>query len=344
MTHYIIQCIKAIQMIRKLAPIMGAITPLIILLLFSLQINENLGMKINYANAKDQNPLLGMKLYIDPNSNARAQINEWKISRPGDAKELEKIATQPQAKWFGDWNIDIRKDVKDYIKKVHNENAIPLLVIYNIPLRDCGSFSKGGASNVESYKQWVDSFIDGVGTSESIVVVEPDALAGMDCLNDKQKMDRIEAMSYAINKLTKSKSYVYIDIGNPFWLNPTDAANRIKSISNNHLSGFVLNVSNFATPQENYIYGKKISEKLNNMHFLIDSSRNGNGANSNKDWCNPRGRALGNYPTVDTMKPLVDAYLWIKLPGESDGYCNGGPKAGNWWPEYALELAKNKPL
>ncbi len=32
-------------------------------------------------------------------------------------------------------------------------------------------------------------------------------------------------------------------------------------------------------------------------------------------------------------------YLWIKRPGESDGDCKGGPKAGDWWPEYALGLA-----
>jgi endoglucanase len=36
----------------------------------------------------------------------------------------------------------------------------------------------------------------------------------------------------------------------------------------------------------------------------------------------------------------VDAYLWIKRPGESDGSCHGGPPAGAWWPDYALGLAR----
>jgi endoglucanase len=37
----------------------------------------------------------------------------------------------------------------------------------------------------------------------------------------------------------------------------------------------------------------------------------------------------------------LDALLWVKLPGESDGACNGGPAAGQWWQEIALELAAN---
>ena len=77
-------------------------------------------------------------------------------------------------------------------------------------------------------------------------------------------------------------------------------------------------------------------------NFVIDTSRNGNG--SNGEWCNPRGRAIGSRPTTATGNNLVDAYLWIKVPGESDGYCNGGPSAGTFWPEYALELVRNARL
>nr|ABK58684.1 unknown [Streptomyces fradiae] len=31
----------------------------------------------------------------------------------------------------------------------------------------------------------------------------------------------------------------------------------------------------------------------------------------------------------------------IKRPGDSDGPCRGGPEAGQWWPDYALGLARN---
>ncbi|MGW2488337.1 glycoside hydrolase family 6 protein [Streptomyces sp. NPDC001606] len=98
-------------------------------------------------------------------------------------------------------------------------------------------------------------------------------------------------------------------------------------------------------------------------HFVIDTSRNGQGAWSPAPgkytgdpevWCNAPGRGLGPRPTADTGVPLVDAYLWIKTPGESDGSCTrntGGtidpeygivdPPAGAWWPDQAHTLARN---
>ena len=97
-------------------------------------------------------------------------------------------------------------------------------------------------------------------------------------------------------------------------------------------------------------------------HFVVDSSRNGQGPwtpppyPDPQDWCNPPGRGLGVRPTADTGNALIDAYLWIKVPGESDGECTRGlgpggttvdpewgridPSAGAWFPEQALELAE----
>jgi endoglucanase len=45
--------------------------------------------------------------------------------------------------------------------------------------------------------------------------------------------------------------------------------------------------------------------------------------------------------TRDADDPAVDALLWAKPPGESDGACNGGPPAGRWWAEQAIELVEN---
>jgi endoglucanase len=59
-----------------------------------------------------------------------------------------------------------------------------------------------------------------------------------------------------------------------------------------------------------------------------------------KEWCNAPNQALGTPPTASTNEPLADAFLWVKTPGQSDGTCNGGPAAGTWWADYALELSK----
>ena len=99
-------------------------------------------------------------------------------------------------------------------------------------------------------------------------------------------------------------------------------------------------------------------------HFVIDTSRNGQGPwtptasyPDAQDWCNPPDRGLGLRPTASTGVPLLDAYLWVKLPGESDGECTRGlgpagatvdpewdvidPAAGQWFPEMALDLVQN---
>jgi endoglucanase len=67
---------------------------------------------------------------------------------------------------------------------------------------------------------------------------------------------------------------------------------------------------------------------------------NANGATADHQWCNPDGRALGDPPTTRTADSRVDAYLWVKRPGESDGTCNGGPRAGEFWLDQALGLAR----
>ena len=110
------------------------------------------------------------------------------------------------------------------------------------------------------------------------------------------------------------------------------------------MSSFSVNVSNYYSTEDSIAYGKQLSAKIGGKHFVIDTSRNGNGPYTegaeDERWCNPPGRALGETPTTKTSDPLVDAYLWVKRPGESDGECKGGPKAGEWWPEYALKLAQ----
>ena len=82
--------------------------------------------------------------------------------------------------------------------------------------------------------------------------------------------------------------------------------------------------------------------------FVIDTSRLTVAGPVEGDplyWCNPSGRALGARPTTDTGNPMVDAFLWVKRPGESDGSCDGGARgassAGTFVNQYAIDLARN---
>ena len=61
--------------------------------------------------------------------------------------------------------------------------------------------------------------------------------------------------------------------------------------------------------------------------FVIDTGRSGRpGARADcGSWCNPEGMGAGHLPTGHTDNTdLVDAALWIKPPGESDG-CEPSP-------------------
>ena len=56
-------------------------------------------------------------------------------------------------------------------------------------------------------------------------------------------------------------------------------------------------------------------------HFIVDTGRNGVGGMRSDcaNWCNPRGAGVGRFPTTETGNSAIDAYLWLKTPGESDG-------------------------
>lgn len=287
------------------------------------------------------NPIAGASLYVSPTSNARATADAWRSTRPADAAQLDKIAGAPQARWFGDWNADVRGDVDRAVASAHAANAVPVLAAYNIPMRDCGSYSGGGAPSADAYRRWISDFAAGIGQRRAIVILEPDALAGMGCLSPADQSTRSALVRYAIQTLRASAATtVYVDAGNHRWHSPSSIADRLLAAGIELANGFALNVSNFFSTLDETAYGNSISSLVGGKHYVIDTSRNGLGPTADAQWCNPDGRALGARPTTATGSALVDAFLWVKPPGDSDGSCNGNPAAGTWMPEYALGLAQ----
>jgi endoglucanase len=254
---------------------------------------------------------------------------------------MDKIAAQPQADWFGDWSGDIQSAVSARVTQITNAGALPILVAYDIPLRDCGSYSSGGASSADAYKSWIRAFASGIGARRAIVVLEPDALASMDCLSAADQQTRLALLSDAVSVLgARSGVATYLDAGSSSWQSAATIAARLKSAGVAGARGFSLNVSNFRTTAAEVSYGDQVAGLIGGKHFVVDTSRNGLGPTADSQWCNPPGRALGNRATTATGDTLADAFVWIKRPGESDGPCNGGPAAGSWWADYALGLAQ----
>src|SRR6185312_583055 len=126
--------------------------------------------------------------------------------------------------------------------------------------------------------------------------------------------------------------------GHSDWLDPEDMAQLLRDADVAKTRGFASNVSNFETTAAERAYDERVSAALGGAHYVIDTSRNGNGPAADQAWCNPPGRSLGDRPRVVEDRTRLDATLWIKNPGESDGACNGGPAAGTWWPDGARAL------
>ena len=281
----------------------------------------------------------GAKLFVDPASSAKQQADAWRKTRPADAALMDRIASQPLTQWMGGWNVDIGRDVSNAVSRITGANALPVFVAYNIPNRDCGQYSAGGAGSADAYRRWIRSFANGIGNRKAVVILEPDALAGMSCLNAQKQQERIDLIHDAVRVLKAKGAAVYIDAGHAKWVNPADMANRLNRAGIAEADGFSLNISNFLGTSVNVAYGMEVSKRVGGKHFIVDTSRNGQNATAAGNWCNPTGQRLGQTPTTRTGNPLVDAFLWIKAPGESDGTCGGGPAAGKWWGEYALGLA-----
>lgn len=284
--------------------------------------------------------LTGSRLFVSSSSPAKQQADAWSSSRPNDAALLRYIASQPVAQWIGGWTSNVRSAVQATAQSASAQGAMPVFVAYNIPNRDCGSFSAGGASGASGYASWIREFAAGLSGHSATVILEPDAVAQSSCLKGSAQSDRFAMLKDAVSVLKGAGAAVYLDAGNAHWVDAATMAARLKSAGIDEADGFSLNVSNYISTKDNVTFGNELSALLGGKHYVIDTSRNGMGT-ANGQWCNAPGQGLGAAPTTRTGMPLVDAFLWIKTPGESDGTCNGGPPAGQWWASYALSLAQH---
>jgi endoglucanase len=286
------------------------------------------------------NPIARARLYVNPGTHAARQAADWRRSRPRDAALIERISRQPQATWFGEWNRDVRADVDGLVSAAAAQGTVPVLVAYNIPQRDCGQHSAGGARGADNYRRWIRGFAAGIRNRAAVVILEPDATMVTDCLRPAARDERFRLLGEAVTAFKAAGATVYVDGGSATYGRPEEMAERLRASGIARADGFALNVSNFIGTPRVIAAGERLSRLLGGKHFVIDTSRNGADTANGHDWCNAQNQALGAAPTTRTGHGLVDAFLWIKHPGESDGTCNGGPQAGGWWSDYALGLAR----
>lgn len=224
-----------------------------------------------------------------------------------------------------------------------------------------------------------------------VVFLEPDSLPNLVTNLTQPKCAAAEqvyknSIAYAISKLSMPNVSIYLDIGHAGWLgwegNRQKAAKVYQSVLQqaggaDKIRGFVTDIANYNTvssrdgaklgptnpcPDE-LTYAQKLTEAfeavgVTGKKFVIDTSRNGRPTRSTwSSWCNVKSAGIGPRPQA-SPHPLLDAYFWIKPPGESDGTSDpkaargdeacrrddsmpNAPEAGEWFQSYFLELVKN---
>jgi endoglucanase len=388
------------------------------------------------ANAIVQNLDSGTTFYVpEPNPAALAQIADLRAKgEQVNAELIQGMLEIPQAVWFTDGTPqDVEQQVANAVQKASLQGAVPVLVAYYLPFRDCSQYSAGGATSVQEYLDWIDGFAAGISNAQALVILEPDGLGIIPYYTDingdldwcqpadadpeTAAADRFLALNGAVDRLVQQRNVdVYLDATHSRWLSVGDIAQRLVRAGVQRASGFFLNASNFQPIEQLIKYGPWIARCIwyatdpgstgkdhfdrcasqyfpadvddfstwtltdqwytdyvesqasypgdaGLKHFVIDTSRNGQGRwippadlppGDPQEWCNPPARGLGKRPTANTGLTLLDAYLWMKIPGESDGQCyrwtDGpldpirgmqDPPAGQWFSETALELAQN---
>ncbi|MFE9767235.1 glycoside hydrolase family 6 protein [Streptomyces sp. NPDC005808] len=302
------------------------------------------GSKASADKGKTATVAASAGLYRHPES----QVLDWVAANPGDSRRAvieSRIADRPAAVWFADFTPStITRRVRAVTSGGAAQGRVPVVVAYTIPGRDCGGASEGGAPDLDAYDGWIDNFAAGLGSREVIVILEPDSVAQADCLSAGQRADRFASLARAgrVLKAADPRARVYYDAGHSGWKPAAAQAAFLKqagAASAASSDGIFTNVSNFHRTSTESTYAREVLSALGgpaSLGAVIDTSRNGNGAPADGEWCDPAGRRIGRAPTLDTGEARIDAYLWVKLPGESDG-CKGAP--GTFSPAYAYDLA-----
>ncbi len=278
-----------------------------------------------------------------PSTDNQAGRRETTARADGDdttADRLAVIADQPVATWLTDPSVTTtRQTVRRVVRAAAEQDRTPVFVLYAIPDRDCGNYSAGGTAE-DAYLPWVRSAVRAMAGSHAVVLVEPDSIAQLQVC-PRLGEDRLHLLRDAVDELAGHGLTVYLDGGNEDRVPVATMAGWLRTAGVDRVQGFATNVSNFYRVDQERAYADRLADAIgDDPHFVIDVSRNGRGWRGT--WCNPAGAGLGQAPHVTGGSTRLDALLWVKTPGLSDGTCNGGPPAGQWWESYALALVANR--
>ena len=346
------------------------------------------------AEPTPANPFVGANYYVSPEW--RAQVQSAAASDPAQTARLRGLADHPVALWVN--SIDAAKNrVPRWLDEARGKLAVLVLYdLPNRDCSAAASAGELGAGDEQRYRtEVVDPLAAQLRAhpdTRVAIVIEPDSLPNLVTNAKVEKCAQSDelyrnSIAYAISTLSMPHVSLYLDAGHSGWLGWDPHRAKIAAIFKDVLdrAGGVHKIRGFATNVSGYnvlrgddgrrlepsnpcpdelTYVEKLSVDLTragilNKGFLIDTSRNGRAGIRSKSghWCNIAGAGLGERPRA-TPAPNVDAYFWIKVPGESDGTSDpkaarfdatcaspdsapDAPEAGTFFPAYFAKLVEN---
>lgn len=230
----------------------------------------------------------GTKLYVPP-ADAGALAQEAALQaegQPGEAALIADMTAVPQAVWLtGGTPGQVEAQVQTTMAAAALQGAVPVFVAYDIPGRDCGGLSAGGAADMSAYQAWINAVAAGIGSGRAVVLLEPDALGLLPSSCNPTNYpftdhDRYLELSHAVLTLEKDPGVgVYLDGTQSAWLAVGQIAQRLVTAGLFAAQGFFLNVSNYQPDNELVDYGTWISDCIAYANTLSQPSTYGKYSN-----------------------------------------------------------------
>ncbi|TMW59626.1 hypothetical protein Poli38472_004695 [Pythium oligandrum] len=280
---------------------------------------------------------------------------------------ISMVASQSIGVWYTDRQTNTAESTRSFflpkcegsVNQASQNQGIasqrPTIVVYGLPQKDCehGFSTAGSNKNSDDYRAFLNLLAEASQNQPVIYILEPDAI-GLLAKNGCGNSNNYAAnLALALDVLgANPNADIYLDIG--YWTVMSDdgaaeVAEVVKKVdTSGRCKGIALDTSNYRSVKEMATSCERFARVSGkNYHCIVDTSRNYVPPASN-EWCNAKNTGIGQLPTANTGHDLIDHFVWVKPPGESDGECSGqtsdslpGPSAGSFFTEHFVQLWNN---
>lgn len=303
------------------------------------------------SSARPGDPLAGM-----PWGNYSGSQDEvfpaYRAATGRDRQLLAKIALRPRVRWFGAWypTSGIEQTVRAYIANATGGNpaALAQMAVFRlVPWEDAACTRLPTAAEQSDYRQWIDAFAAGIGSSRVALILQPD-LPFAQCVPHRSRLP-LQLVTYAARVFDAlPHTSVYIDAGAADWPTVRQAARLLEGAGVRYARGFALNATHYDATGREIAFGAAVARALAGgrdgvpgRHFVVNTASNGepftyqqyhgtdfNNAAVCRTSASRRCVTLGIPPTADVTSRrwrlsgrqrrlaarYADAYLWYGRP------------------------------